>query len=194
MATIYQGHVVSCCGDPEGGIALMQEGMEAYRASGTVIWSGHYHALLAEAHQRVGRLHEARQLLAEAQGLAERTGERWYDAELARRLGEMEHQQGNVGAAERRFQQALATARRQHAKLWELHAATSLARLWHEQHRSAEARAVLTPVYGWFEEGFQTASLRSAKTLLGELDQGPGHLPTRVSPGSVQKVLISSVL
>jgi predicted ATPase len=176
MATIYQGHVVSCCGDPEGGIALMQEGMEAYRASGTVIWSGHYHALLAEAHQRVGRLREARQLLAEAQGLAERTGERWYDAELARRLGEVEHRQGSAGAAERRFQQALATARRQHAKLWELHAATSLARLWHEQHRSAEARAVLAPVYGWFGEGFQTTSLRSAKGLLDELDQGPEQI------------------
>jgi predicted ATPase len=176
MATIYQGHVVSCCGDPEGGIALMQEGMEAYRASGTVIWSGHYHALLAEAYQRVGRLREARRLLAEAQGLAGRTGERWHDAELARRLGEVEHQQGSAGAAERRLQQALAIARRQHAKLWELHAATSLARLWQEQHRSAEARAVLAPVYGWFGEGFQTASLRSAKALLDELDQEPGQI------------------
>ncbi|MBV8614587.1 MAG: hypothetical protein JOY66_12590, partial [Acetobacteraceae bacterium] len=176
MATIYQGHVVSCCEDPEGGIAVMQRGMEAYHASGTVIWSGHYHALLAEAYQRVGRLHEARRLLAEAQHLAGRTGERWYDAELARRLGELDRQQGDTSAAERRLQQALATARRQHARLWELHAATSLARLWHGQRRSAEARAVLAPVYGWFGEGLQTASLRSAKVLLDELDQGTGQI------------------
>ncbi len=169
MATIYQGHVVSCSGDPEGGIAVMHEGMEAYRASETVIWSGYYHALLAEANQRLGRLHEARQLLVEAQDLAERTGEGWYDAELARRLGEVDRQQGNAGAGEKHFKQALAISRRQHARLWELHASTSLARLWHEQHRSAEARAVLSPVYGWFKEGLQTSSLRSAKMLLDGL-------------------------
>jgi predicted ATPase len=109
----------------------------------------------------------------DAQDLAERTSERWYDAELARRLGEVEREQGNVSAAEKRFQQALAISRRQHAKLWELHTATSLARLWHEQHRNAEARAVLAPVYGWFKEGFQTKSLRSAKGLVEELDHGP---------------------
>jgi hypothetical protein len=171
MATIYRGYVASCCEDAEGGIALMHKGMEAYRTSEAVIWSGYYHALLAEAYQGLGRLHEARQLLIGAQDWAERTGERWCDAELARRLGEVERQQGNISAAEKRFKQALAIARGRHAKLWELHAATSLARLWHEQHRGAEARAVLSPVYGWFKEGFQTSSLRSAKTLLDKLDQ-----------------------
>jgi predicted ATPase len=172
MATIYQGYVASCCDDLEGGIALMREGMEAYRASETVIWSGYYRALLAEAYRRLGQLHEARQLLIEAKNLAERTGERWYDAELVRRLGEVDRREGDIYVAENRFRQALAIAHRQHAKLWELHAATSLARLWHEQHRGAEARAVLAPVYGWFKEGFQTSSLRSAKALLDELDQG----------------------
>jgi tetratricopeptide (TPR) repeat protein len=173
MATIYWGYATSCCEDPEGGIAVMHEGMEAYRASETVIWSGYHRALFAEAYRRLGRLREARQLLTEAQDLAERTGERWYDAELVRRLGEVDRRQGNVWAAERRFKQALAISRRQHAKLWELHAATSLARLYHEQHRSAEARAVLAPVYDWFREGSQTASLRRAKALLDELDRLP---------------------
>jgi predicted ATPase len=88
----------------------------------------------------------------------------------------VDRQQGDTSAAERRLQQALATARRQHARLWELHAATSLARLWHGQGRSGEARAVLAPVYGSFGEGLQTASLRSAKALLDELDQGPGQI------------------
>ncbi len=169
-ATIYQGYVLSSRGDPEEGIALIKEGMDSYAATEAVIWSGYHRALLAEAHQRLGRLHEARQLLHEAQDWAEHSGERWYDAELERRLGEVDRRQGNISAAEKRFKQALALSRRQHAKLWELHAATSLARLWHEQHRSAEARAVLSPVHCWFKEGFQTASLRRAKTLLDELD------------------------
>ena len=173
VATIHRGYVISYCGDPEQGIGLIKEGMEAYAATDAVIWSGYHRALLAEAYQQVGRLNEAKQLLVDAQDWAERSGERWYDAELARRLGEVEHQQGNVKAAEKQFKQALAIARRQHAKLWELHAATSLARLRHEQRRSAEAHAVLAPVYGWFKEGLQTGSLRRAKALLDELDPRP---------------------
>ncbi len=169
-ARVYQGYVISCCEDPEKGIALMNEGRKAYSDIEVVTWSGYHRALLSEAYQRLGRLHDARQLLLEVQDSAERTGERWYDAELLRRLGELDHQEGDAGAAEKRFKQALAISRRQHAKLWELHAATSLARLWHEQQRTAEARAVLAPVYGWFKEGLQTSSLRRAKALLDELD------------------------
>jgi predicted ATPase len=119
----------------------------------------------------LGHSQKAKQHLTDAQDLAERTGERWYDAELARRLGEVEHQRGHVGAAEKCFKQSLTISRRQQAKLWELHAATSLARLWHEEHRSAEARAILAPVYGWFKEGLQTSSLRRAKSLLDELEE-----------------------
>jgi predicted ATPase len=148
----------------------MREGIAAYAATEAVIWSGYHRALLSEAYQRLGRPHEARQLLIEAQDGAERSGERWYDAELMRRLGEVDRQEGNFGAAERRFKQALAIARRQHAKLWELHAATSLARLWQEQHRSVEAHAILAPVYGWFKEGLDTGSLRRAEAVSEELD------------------------
>ncbi|HJS86556.1 MAG TPA: hypothetical protein VJ779_13950, partial [Acetobacteraceae bacterium] len=176
MATINRGHVISCLGKPEQGISLMEEGIAAYAATEAAIWSGYHRALLSEAYQRLGRLHEARQLLIEAQHGAERSGERWYDAELARRLGEVDRQGGDLGAAESRFKQALAIARRQHAKLWELHAATSLARLWQEQQRSAEARAVLAPVYGWFTEGLDTGSLRRAKAVLEELE---ASLPLR---------------
>ena len=171
MVTIHQGYIISCRGDAEQGIGLMEEGIAAYAATEAVIWSGYHRALLSEAYQRLGRLREARQLLIEAQDWAERSGERWYDAELTRRLGEVDRQEGDLGAAETRFKQALATAQRQHAKLWELHAATSLARLWQEQQRSAEARAVLAPVYGWFKEGLETGSLRRAKAVLEALDQ-----------------------
>ncbi len=169
MATIHRGHVISCLGKPEQGISLMEEGIAAYAATDAAIWSGYHRALLSEAYQRLGGLPEARQLLIEAQDWAERSGERWYDAELMRRLGEVDRQEGDLGAAESRFKQALAIARRQHAKLWELHAATSLARLWQEQQRSAEARAVLAPVYGWFKEGLETSSLRRAKAVLDAL-------------------------
>jgi predicted ATPase len=98
-----------------------------------------------------------------------------------RRLGEVDRQEGNFGAAERRFKQALAIARRQHAKLWELHAATSLADLWREEQRIAEARAVLAPIYGWFKEGLQTASLRRARALLEALGEPGGGSADRQS-------------
>jgi len=81
----------------------------------------------------------------------------------------VDRQAGDLGAAERRFKQALAIAQRQHARLWELHAATSLARLWHQQRRDAEARAVLAPVYEWFKERLETSSLRRARAVLEEL-------------------------
>ena len=170
MKTIDRGHVLSCLGNPKEGISLMEKGIAAYAATDAAIWSGYHRALLSEAYQRLGRLHEARQLLIKAQDGAERTGERWYDAELARRLGEVDRQEGDLRAAESRFKQALAIARRQHAKLWELHAATSLARLWQEQQRSTEARAVLAPVYAWFKEGLDTGSLRRAKAVLEGLE------------------------
>ena len=67
------------------------------------------------------------------------------------------------------FHRALETARQQQAKSWELRAATSLARLWGEQGRRAEARDLLAPVYGWFTEGFDTPDLKEAKALLDEL-------------------------
>jgi predicted ATPase len=71
--------------------------------------------------------------------------------------------------AEACFQQALAIARRQHAKSWELRAATSLSRLWQQQGKRAAARELLAPIYGWFTEGFDTADLQEAKVLLAEL-------------------------
>ena len=72
--------------------------------------------------------------------------------------------------AEACFQQALAVARRQQAKALELRAATSLARLWQHQSKQTEARQLLAPIYGWFTEGFATADLQEARTLLEELE------------------------
>ena len=109
-------------------------------------------------------------VLAEALTLVETTGERWYEPELYRLKGELLLQQSadHQAEAETCFQQAIAIARSQQAKSWELRAATSLARLWQQQGKRQEAHDLLAPVYGWFTEGFDTADLQEAKALLEE--------------------------
>ena len=109
--------------------------------------------------------------LSEALALVEKTGERYYEAELHRLKGELllQHAAPEVSHAEACFQQALDVARRQQAKSWELRAATSLSRLWQQQGKRAEAHALLAPIYGWFTEGFDTADLQEAKALLEAL-------------------------
>ena len=98
----------------------------------------------------------------------EKTGERCYEAELHRLQGELLLQQvvPDVAQAEACFQQALAVARRQQARSWELRAAMSLSRLWQQQGKRDDARELLAPIYGWFTEGFDTADLQDARALL----------------------------
>jgi hypothetical protein len=100
---------------------------------------------------------------------AERTGERWLEAELYRHKGQLLLRQGHPAAAEEFYKRALSIAREQEAKLWELRAAASLARLRRDQGRRAEARDLLASIYGWFTEGFGTPDLLDAKGLLAEL-------------------------
>jgi predicted ATPase len=129
----------------------------------------YYTALLANAYQLAGQIAEALVLLEDALRIIERTEERWFLAELNRQKGQLLLRHGHPDAAEELYRQALGIAREQEAKLWELRAATSLARLWGEQGRQAEARDLLAPVYSWFTEGFDTADLKEAKALLDEL-------------------------
>ena len=107
--------------------------------------------------------------LAEAERLAEATDERWVLAETLRLRGDLLVQTGDLAAAEASFHEAIALARRQDAKLFELRSATSLARLWREQGKHADAQALLAPVYNWFTEGFDAPDLIDAKALLHEL-------------------------
>ena len=101
--------------------------------------------------------------------ILERTGERWLAAELYRLKGQLLLRHGHTEAAEELYRTALSIAEDQEAKLWELRAAASLARLRRDQGRYAEARNLLAPIYGWFTEGFDTQDLKEAKTLLNEL-------------------------
>jgi len=110
-------------------------------------------------------------VLAEALAAVHTTGERFYEAELYRLQGTLLLTQSahQTADAEACFQQALAVARRQAAKSLELRAAMSLARLWQQQGKRTEAHALLTPIYDWFTEGFDTVDLQEAKALLEAL-------------------------
>jgi predicted ATPase len=108
--------------------------------------------------------------LADAQDIIERTQERDYEAEMYNIRGELLLTMSEWAAAEDSYRTALAVARRQTAKRWELRAATSLARLWRDQGKRTEARDLLAPIYAWFTEGFDTPVLQEAKALLDQLD------------------------
>jgi predicted ATPase len=138
---------------------------------GAEILRPYFLALLAEAYGEVGQPEERLTMLVEALAMVDNTGERYWEAELHRRKGELLLiQQGQkVGEAEECFRQALDIARRQQAKSLELRAAMSLSRLWQQQGKQEEAHQLLTEIYGWFTEGFDTADLKEAKILLEEL-------------------------
>src|SRR5262249_26224249 len=153
------------------GIAQMRQNLAALRTIGEAVGRPRLLALLAEAYGKSGQAEEGLRLLAEALVLMDNTGERQDAAEVQRIKGELLLWQAIPDApqAEACFQQALAIARRQQAKSWELRAAMSLARLWQRQGKRAEAHALLEPVYSWFTEGFDTADLQDAKILLKAL-------------------------
>jgi predicted ATPase len=124
---------------------------------------------LAEACEIGGQIDEAVAQLDDALQIVNRTKERWFAAELNRHKGQLLLRQGQAEAAEEDYRKALSVAVDQEAKLWELRASVSLARLRRDQGRRPEARELLAPVYGRFTEGFGTPDLKDAKALLDEL-------------------------
>jgi predicted ATPase len=120
----------------------------------------HFIALLARACEIAGQIEEGVILLDDALQIVERTGERWLEAELNRQKGQLLLRQWHCEAAEELYSKALSVAEEQGAKLWELRAAMSLARLRRDQGHRAEARDLLAPIYGWFTEGFDTPDLK----------------------------------
>jgi predicted ATPase len=166
---IFSGWVNVKLGNVSEGIDLLRSGSDAYRAAGSEVWMPHYRALLATALEIAGQVEEALTLLDHALRIMEKTGERWFAAELNRLKGQLLLRTRRYEAAEELYRKALGIAREQEAKLWELRAATSLAQLWRDQGRRAEARDLLAPVYDWFTEGFDTPDLKEARELLAEV-------------------------
>jgi len=168
LGTIYRGWIKVKDGALAEGVSLLRDGSIAYRSMGAEAWMPHFIALRVRAYEIAGQVEEGLALLDEAFQIVESTGERWQAAELYRYKGQLVLQ-GHSEAAELLYRKALSIAQEQGAKLWELRAAASLARLRHDQGRRAEARELLAPVYAWFTEGFDTPDLKEAKALLDEL-------------------------
>jgi len=169
MAPIYRGWVKVKSGDVTEGMGFLRRGLDAFRPTWTKVHVPYFTALLATACDIAGGIEEASTLLDDALQMVDRTGERWFAAELNRLKGQLLLRQGQPEAAEELYRKALAIARDQEAKLWELRAAATLARLLRDKGRRVEARNLLAPVYGWFTEGFDTRDLKEAKALFDEL-------------------------
>ena len=150
QGTIYRAWLKVKNGDMTEGKTLLRSGSTAYRASGAELYVPHYIDLLAAACEIAGQVEESLTLLCDALQIVERTGERWFAAELNRHKGQLLLRQGHSKAAEELYYKALGIAQEQEAKLWELRAAVSLARLRRDQSRHVEARDLLAPVYNWF--------------------------------------------
>jgi TOMM system kinase/cyclase fusion protein len=171
QASVHRGWARTKQGQAEDGIQQIRQAMAALRATGAEWLRPYFLGLLADAYGQAGQGEEGLPALAEALATVDRTGERGYEAELYRLQGELLLRQAvpEVAQADVCFQQALAVARRQQAKSWELRAAMSLSRLWQRQGKRTEARELLAPLYGWFTEGLDTADLQEAKALLEAL-------------------------
>lgn len=170
-ANIMLGYVLAARGDTPEGLALARQGMADRAATGLQYHEMYYLGLLAQSYERAGQTDEALALITTALERADRTGERWLEAELHRHKGEwlVAFDHANEAEIEACFHRALAVAQEQRAKTWELGAGTSLARLWRKQGKCTDARDLLAPIYDWFTEGFDATDLKNAKVLLDEL-------------------------
>jgi predicted ATPase len=176
-------------GQVEEGMAQMQQGLAAWRATGADGGRPYFLGLLAEACGKAGQPEEGLILLTEVLAVVEKNEEHRHEAELYRLKGELTLQKSSVISsqlsvpspqrpnpnphaeeeAEECFHKAIEIARRQQAKSLELRATTSLARLWQQQGKQHKAHKMLSEIYNWFTEGFDTKDLQEAKALLQEL-------------------------
>ena len=183
-ATVMKGWALTELNHSAEGIAMIRKGIAAWEKTRAELQLPLFLALLAQAYQRAGQYTLALQTLDSALSVVTRTGERAYDAELTRQKGELclvlgreteaiggKDTTSTVAKAESYFQEALAIARRQGAKSWELRATLSLSELWCKQDRYREAYNLLRPIYLWFSEGFDTKDLQQAKHLLKKLQE-----------------------
>lgn len=158
-------------GDGQSGITQIQEAIAAFQRTGAKLNLPGRLGLLAEAYGQVGQYEQGLRVLEEAHAAVDSNGERYYESHLYRLQGDLLLQQvsDRPAKAMRCFQKAISIAQNQHAKSWELRAATRLAYLWQHQGKTSEAYDLLAPVYHWFTEGFATTDLIEAKALLDAL-------------------------
>ncbi|MCK1755350.1 AAA family ATPase [Bradyrhizobium sp. 137] len=170
-AAFWYGWAFAAAGEVTAGSAQMRSALAAKDGLGVVNQVPFLLGVLADICTQAGDSTEARDLLTEALGIVDRTQERWFEAELHRLRAEalLASSPSDSVEAEASLRHALAVAREQEARFWELRAATSLARLWRDHDKRIEARDLLAPIYGSFTEGFDTRYLKEAAALLAEL-------------------------
>jgi predicted ATPase len=166
-----QGCVLALTGKAADAVHVIASGLAAFRSIAGTLFAPTHLSYLAAAHANLGQFDDASRCIGEALTAVETTKERWCEAEINRIAGviALKSTKPDAAKAEAYFERALAVARQQQAKSWELRAAMSMARLWRDQGKRDEARDLLAPVYGWFTEGFDTLDLKEAKALLDEL-------------------------
>jgi predicted ATPase len=167
---IRKGWALAALGSAEEGVAHIRQGIATWREIGTKQAELQHLAMLAESYKAAGQIDAGFSVLAEALAIMRTSEERYYAAEVYRLRGELILEAGHsFQAAEESFRRALDVARQQGAKSLELRAVMSLCRLWQKRDRRAQARHLLTEIYQWFTEGFETLDLQEARALLEAL-------------------------
>jgi predicted ATPase len=168
---ILQGCVLDLTGKPSEAVHQITSGIAAYQSTEATVWLRQALSYLAKAYADLGQFDDAWRSIGEAIDTTETSKETWFEPEVNRIAGEIALQspERDPAKAKAYFERALAIARQQQAKSWELRAAMSMARLWRDQGKVQQARELLAPVYGWFTVGFDTRDLKEAKALLEEL-------------------------
>jgi predicted ATPase len=170
---LRRGCVLALAGRASNAVDIFTAALPVWHPMGSRLWLPLWLSLLARAYAELGQFDDALSRIHEAITTVETTKETWYEAEVHRIAGEIAlmSPERDAAKAEACFERALAVARGQQAKSWELRAAMSMARLWRDQGKRDEARELLAPIYRWFTEGFDTLDLKQAKALLDELAQ-----------------------
>ena len=168
-ALMHRGWALARLGQADEGIPLQTTGLNALHDMGFLAMRPLHLTLLADACWMGKEVRRALEYIDQAQQIANETQELMVQAETLRLRGDLLRCAGHCTAAEDSYGQALALAHQQSAKLWELRAGTSLARLWLDQEKRREARDLLSPIYNWFGEGIDTPVLQEVKALLGTL-------------------------
>jgi class 3 adenylate cyclase/tetratricopeptide (TPR) repeat protein len=171
IGNIMRGWCLCALEQAAEGIPLLLQGLTVCSAGGRNLMIPFFLTVLAEAYAMAEQPQEGLDRLTEAAKLVETTHERWTDAEIHRLRGRLLLSMHEHAAAENSYRRALEVAQRQSAKFWELRAALDLARLWRDQGKRTKARDLLSPIYGWFTEGFDARDLKEAKALLVDLAQ-----------------------